>query len=48
MSIKQMKKEIWFYAGKKATDEEANEIIGFVEDNPDASLDEIISEYYSC
>jgi hypothetical protein len=48
MSIEQIKKEIWYYAGRKATTEEAEEILGFIEDNPEASLDEIISEYYSC
>ena len=46
MSIETMKREIWYYAGKKATDEEADEIIGFMEDNPDVSLDEIITDYY--
>lgn len=47
MSINEMKKEIWFYAGKKATSQEAEEIIGFMEDNPSASLDEIIRDYYA-
>lgn len=47
MSIEQMKKEIWYYTGKKATKQEAEEILGFVEDNPSASLDEIIQEYYA-
>ena len=47
MLIEQMKKEIWFYAGKKATDQEAEEILGFAEDNPSASLDEIIQDYYA-
>lgn len=47
MTIEQMKKEIWFYAGKKATNQEAEEIIGFMEDNPSASLDEIIQDYYA-
>ena len=48
MTIEQIKKEVWYYCGKEATDEEAEEILGFVEDNPNASLDEIISDYYSC
>lgn len=48
MTIEQMKKEIWYFTGKKATDEEADEIIGFAEDNPESSLAEIISDYYSC
>ena len=47
MSIEKMKREIWYYSGKKATDEEAEEIIGFAEDNPNASLDEIIQDYYA-
>ena len=47
MTIDKMKKEIWFYVGKKATDQEAEEIIGFMEDNPSASLDEIIRDYYA-
>lgn len=47
MTVEQMKKEIWFYAGKKATNQEAEEIIGFMEDNPSASLDEIIQDYYT-
>ena len=47
MTIEQMKKEIWYYAGKKATDEEADEILGFSEDNPEVSLDEIIQDYYA-
>lgn len=46
MSIDQMKKEIWFYVGFIATDEEAEEIIGFMEDNPSAPLDEVIRDYY--
>ena len=46
MTIAEMKKEIWYYSGKKATDEEAEEILGFIENNPSASLDEIIQEYY--
>lgn len=48
MTIEQIKKEIWYYAGKKASTAEAEEILGFVEDNPEASLDEIISDYYGC
>ena len=48
MTIKQVKDEIYYYVGKRATDDEAEEVLGFIEDNPEASLDEIISEYYSC
>jgi hypothetical protein len=46
MTIAQLKREIWYYIGKKATDEEAEEILGFIEDNPEASIDEIISDYF--
>ena len=48
MTIKEIKEEIFYYIGERATDEEAEEILGFVEDNPGASLDEIVSEYYGC
>ena len=48
MTIKEVKEEVLYYLRRRATNEEAEEILGFIEDNPDASLDEIISEYYSC
>lgn len=48
MTIKEIKEEVRYYLRRHATDEEAEEILGFVEDNPEASLDEIISEYYGC
>ncbi len=48
MSIEQIKKDIWYYAGFTATNEEAEEILGFIEDNPEASIDEVISDYYYC
>ena len=48
MTIEQLKKEIWYYGGFRATNEEAEEILGFLEDHPEASLDEIISDYYNC
>jgi len=48
MDIKQIKKEVEYYLGRKATDEEANEILGFVEYCPSASLEEIILGYYGC
>ncbi len=48
MSIEQVKREVWYYRGKMPTVEEAEEIMDFVEANPSASLDEIISDYYGC
>lgn len=44
--IDQVKKDVYYYTGRKATDEEALEIIDFRVDNPNASLDEIIKDYY--
>jgi hypothetical protein len=48
MSIKQIKEEVLYYLRRRATDEEAEEILDFVKENPSASLGEIISEYYGC
>ena len=48
MTIEQIKKEVKYYHGKAATTQEAEEIQAFMEDCPGASLDEIISDYYSC
>lgn len=48
MTIKEIKEEVKYYLRRRATDEEAEEILGFIEDNPEASLDEIVSEYYGC
>lgn len=47
MTVEQMQKEVWYYLGLRATKEEAEELLGFVEDNPKASLSEIISDYYN-
>ena len=50
MTIEQIKKEIYYYTGQKATTEEAEEILDFIEDNRNdgstASIGEIISDYY--
>jgi hypothetical protein len=46
VTIEQVKKEIWYYVGKRASTLEAEEILGFVEDNPETSIGEIISDYY--
>ena len=48
MTIEQVKAEVYYYANIKATDDEAMEILDFIELNPEASLDEIIAEYYGC
>ena len=48
MSIEQIKKEVLYYTGMKASNQEAQEIKAFAEDCPGASLDEIISDYYGC
>lgn len=48
MSIELIKKEIFYYCGKQASNQEAEEIKAFAEDCPEASLSEIISDYYGC
>lgn len=48
MTTEQIKDEVLYYLRRRATDEEAEEILGYVEDNPGASLDEIIADYYGC
>jgi hypothetical protein len=47
MSIEQLKKEVYYYTGKQCSDEEAEEIMGYAEDYPHVSLDEIISDYFN-
>lgn len=48
MTIQTIKKEVDYYLGRKATDEEAQEILDLKEENPHASLGEIIADYYEC
>ena len=48
MSIREIKEEIYYYADRKATDEEAQEIAMYYNNSCGASLDEIISDYYNC
>lgn len=48
MTIEEIKDEVLYYLRRRATNEEAEEILDFAEDNPNASLDEIISDYYGC
>ena len=44
--IEKIKKEVYYYTGRYATDDEAIEILDFKVENPEASLDEIIKDYY--
>lgn len=44
--IEQIKKEVYYYTGRHITDDEALEILDFQKENPEASLDEIINDYY--
>lgn len=48
MSIETLRKEIYYYTGKKPSTEEVEEIMDFVEQNPESDLSEIISDYYGC
>jgi hypothetical protein len=48
MSIEQIKNEVLYYYGMKVSTREAAEIKAFAEDYPEASLDEIILDYYGC
>lgn len=46
MTIEQIKEEIYYYIRERATDEEAEEILDIMKNNPQVSLDEIVAEYY--
>ena len=48
MTIQQIKKEVYYYLGRAATDEQAAEILDFKNQNSHASLGEIIADYYEC
>ena len=48
MTIQQIKKEVYYYTGREATEKEAAEILDFKNQNPHASLEEIIADYYEC
>lgn len=48
MTIEEIKKNIYYYAGIEASDEEAEEILYYCESNPRADLSAIISDYYCC
>ena len=44
--IEKIKKEVYYYNGRQITDDEALEILEFKNENPGASLDEILNDYY--
>ena len=46
--LETLRKEIYYYTGKKPSDEEVEEIKDFYEQSPNSDLSEIISDYYSC
>ena len=46
-TIQDVKDEVYYYTGKKIGDQEAKEILWFVETNH-APLGEVIEAYYSC
>ena len=48
MTIEQIKKEVLYYRGKRATTAEAEEILACMQFSPGVSLSEIIADYYSC
>ena len=48
MSVEYLRGEIYYYTGKKPSTEEVEEIMDFVEQNPESDLSEIISDYYGC
>ena len=48
MSIETIKREVYYYLGRRPTVQEAEEILDFAELNPSADLSEIISDYYGC
>ena len=48
MTIQKIKKEVYYYLGREATNEEAEEILDFKAQNPHTSLGEIIADYYDC
>lgn len=45
MTIKEIKQEVLYYGGKKISNAEAQEILDFVNDNPDKDLGEIIQAF---
>jgi hypothetical protein len=46
MSLNQIRTEVYYYTGREVTDEELEEIIDFKNENPHASLSEIVHDYY--
>lgn len=48
MSIKEIKREVFYYAGIVPTDDEACEIYDMMQFSPNADLSAIIADYYGC
>ena len=48
MSIETLRNEIYYYTGKKPSDDEVEEIMDFVKQSPESDLSSIISDYYGC
>ena len=46
--LKELKREIYYYTGIVPTSEEVLEIYDFLEMNPNASIEEVVSDYYAC
>ena len=45
MTIQEVKREAYYYGGKRISNEEAKEILDFIEDYPDRDPGEIIQEF---
>lgn len=45
MTIQEIKKEVYYYSGKKINNDEAQEILDFIEDYPDRDMGEIIQAF---
>ena len=48
MNIEIIKRDVYYYLGRRPTVQEAEEIMDFCEQHPFTPLDEIISDYYGC
>lgn len=44
--IEKIKKEVYYYTGKHIDNDEALEILDLKAENPKASLNEILNDYY--
>ena len=45
MTIKEVKQEVYYYGGRRISNDEAQEILDFIEDNPDRDPGEIIQAF---